>query len=165
MARIAQPEAFTGMKPAPFSFDCFVNWGDCDPAGVIFTPRVFDFFMRALEAWYVEFLGHDFFAMQNAWGFGSPTVRTGCEYLKVLRAGQAFRLELRVKEVGAASIRFIGEALDGTEAPCFRIDHTVCSIEPGTFQPKRFPPEVRRRIVDYQTSCGDGGNPENGVET
>ncbi len=38
----------------PFTVTRTVRWGDCDPAGIIYTPRVLDYAMEILEAWYRE---------------------------------------------------------------------------------------------------------------
>ncbi len=35
----------------PFTVTRTVKRGDCDPAGIIYTPRVLDYAMEALEAW------------------------------------------------------------------------------------------------------------------
>ncbi len=34
----------------PFAVTRTVKWGDCDPAGIIYTPRVLDYAMEILEA-------------------------------------------------------------------------------------------------------------------
>ena len=143
------------MSSEPFSHPCFVNWGDCDPAGAIFTPRVFDFFLRALEAWYVAHLGYNFFEMRTAFNTGSPTVRTQCDFLTVLRAGQEFSMQLRIAKVGAASVEFIGDGVGEDGTHYFRIRHTVCAIEEDNFVPKRYPEELRQRMLAYQRDCGD----------
>ena len=41
----------------PFTVTRTVKWGDCDPAGIIYTPRVLDYAMEIVEAWYREVLG------------------------------------------------------------------------------------------------------------
>ncbi len=41
----------------PFTVTRTVKWGDCDPAGIIYTPRVLDYAMEILEAWYREVVG------------------------------------------------------------------------------------------------------------
>ncbi len=116
------------MSSEVFSQACVVHWGDCDPAGVVYTPRVFDYFMRALEAWYVAYLGYNFFEMREERDTGNPTVRTECSYLTVLRAGQKFDLHLRIEDVGAASVKFIGDAMGADGTHYFRIRHTSCAI-------------------------------------
>lgn len=144
------------MSLEPYSHECVVHWGDCDPAGVVYTPRVFDYFMQALEAWYVAYLGYNFFEMRTERNTGNPTVRTECDYLTVLRAGQEFTLELRIEKVGGASIKFIGDALGADGTHYFRIKHTSCAIECDDFAPKRLPEDMRQRLLDYQRDCGDG---------
>ncbi len=148
------------MSSEPFSQACFVHWGDCDPAGVVYTPRVFEYFMRTMEAWYVAYLGYNFFEMRVERGTGSPTVRTECDYLTVLRAGQEFSLRLRIEKVGAASVEFVGDGLGADGTHYFRIRHTCCAIDEDDFKPKRYPEDLRQRMIDYQRDCGD----QNGIE-
>ena len=40
----------TRPETRPFTVMRTVRWGDCDPAGIIYTPRVLDYAMEILEA-------------------------------------------------------------------------------------------------------------------
>ena len=57
----------------PFSVRRTVIWGDCDPAGIVYTPRVLDYAMEILEAWYREVLGVSWLKLNREMGMGAPT--------------------------------------------------------------------------------------------
>ena len=42
------------MCAKPFSKERFVRWGECDPAGVIYTPRVFEYALDTLEEFHTD---------------------------------------------------------------------------------------------------------------
>ena len=31
-----------------------VRWGDCDPAGIIYTPKAIDYALETIENWLIE---------------------------------------------------------------------------------------------------------------
>ncbi|MGA8291299.1 MAG: hypothetical protein WB820_02120, partial [Rhodoplanes sp.] len=44
--QVATPNACKGK----FTVRRIVNWGDCDPAGIVYTPRVLDYVCETIDA-------------------------------------------------------------------------------------------------------------------
>jgi 4-hydroxybenzoyl-CoA thioesterase len=38
-----------------------IRFGECDPAGIVYTPAYFDIFNRVVERWHIECLGLDYY--------------------------------------------------------------------------------------------------------
>ena len=64
-----------------------VRWGDCDPAGIIYTPKAIDYALETIENWLIEEIGVSWMDMRNK-GKGLASVKFGCEYLAPMTGTQ-----------------------------------------------------------------------------
>ena len=75
-----------------------IEWGDCDPAGIIFYPRYFEIFDASTAALFERALGITKFEMFKTLEFsGWPLVRTQARFLKPTRFGDDVTVESTVK--------------------------------------------------------------------
>ncbi|MGH6682448.1 MAG: acyl-CoA thioesterase [Pseudolabrys sp.] len=75
-----------------------IEWGDCDPAGIIFYPRYFEIFDASTAALFERALGRTKFEMFKTLEFsGWPLVRTQARFLKPTRFGDDVTVETSVK--------------------------------------------------------------------
>src|SRR5262245_6720012 len=63
----------------PFRARRLVRFADCDPAGIVYFPRYFDFFHAAVEDWFREGLELDYWGMLRDRRLGLPAVHTSCD--------------------------------------------------------------------------------------
>ena len=74
-----------------------IEWGDCDPAGIIFYPRYFEIFDASTAALFERALGMTKFAMFKALPFaGFPLVRTRARFMRPTRFGDDVMVETSV---------------------------------------------------------------------
>jgi 4-hydroxybenzoyl-CoA thioesterase len=74
-----------------------IEWGDCDPAGIIFYPRYFEIFDASTSALFERALGMTKFEMFKALPFaGFPLVRTQARFLKPTRFGDDVTVETSI---------------------------------------------------------------------
>jgi 4-hydroxybenzoyl-CoA thioesterase len=65
-----------------------IEWGDCDPAGIIFYPRYFEIFDASTAQLFERALGMTKINMPKVFEFaGFPLVRTRARFLKPTRYG------------------------------------------------------------------------------
>jgi 4-hydroxybenzoyl-CoA thioesterase len=65
-----------------------IEWGDCDPAGIIFYPNYFRFFDHSIEMLFESALGITKFEMFKQLEFtGWPLLKTQARFLKPTRFG------------------------------------------------------------------------------
>ncbi len=140
----------------PFSVKRTVKWGDCDPAGIIYTPRVFDYLVESLEAWFREVVGVSWMELNWEMNMGMPMVRVECDFVRAPRPDQEIEVEVRVRKLGAASVTYALTGHDGAGQHYFRATLVGCFIARPDFKPTRVPDEFRARIAAYQAACGDG---------
>ena len=105
-----------------------VHFGDCDPAGIVYFPRFFDFFHRAMESWFGDALGlaYDQLILEDKIGF--PAVHTEADFRSPCRFGEALVIEVRLARMGRTSLTLayevMGEAQDDTRLT----GQTVCAV-------------------------------------
>lgn len=56
--------------PAPYVYRRRVRWGDSDAARIAYTVRFFDYAMEAIEGWFDDVLGSDWYISNTQHGLG-----------------------------------------------------------------------------------------------
>ena len=88
----------------PFEAERLVRFADCDPAGIVYFPRYFDFRHGALEDWFSAALSVNYWSMLRDRGLGLPAVRSECDFRRPSRMGDTLRIAVLVERVGGASL-------------------------------------------------------------
>ena len=143
----------THLEIRPFTVTRTVKWGDCDPAGIIYTPRVLDYTMKILEAWYREVVGVPWLKLNREMSMGAPTVRAELDFLDAPAPDQDMELDLLVEELGRSSITFLVTGRDTAGKAYFRAKLVSCFISRPAFKPVAIPQEFRDRIQAYRKAC------------
>jgi len=139
----------------PYSKHRRLLWGDCDPAGVVYTPNVFHIAMEVIEHWLVDLIGQDWIALHNKFNLDTPTVRLNSEFMRPVRAGDEIELKLTIKKLGGSSINYIVEAFNEAKQLCFIIDQVSCFVDVESFESVQIPDEFREKIAAYCTACDE----------
>jgi 4-hydroxybenzoyl-CoA thioesterase len=124
-----------------------IEWGDCDPAGIVFYPRYFAMFDASTAALFAVALGYDKFAMRQRLGcVGFPVVETAAKFLRPSRYGETVSIESRITRLGRSSfnvahrlLRGEGLAIEASEA---RVWASVDPNDPEKIRSAPMPAEV-----------------------
>jgi len=74
-----------------------IEWGDCDPAGIIFYPRYFEIFDASTAMLFEAALGMTKLEMFKSLPFsGFPLVRTHAKFIRPTRFGDDVTVESRI---------------------------------------------------------------------
>lgn len=153
------PFTIDELKRAPralFSEARIIRFQDVDAAGIIFNPRVIEYFSDA------------YFSMVRAGGFDVPTLlRTGevgfpvvhaeADYLAPLRFGDAIRVEIVAASVGETSYR-LGFRVKGPDDRAAAVGQTVqVCIDRRTFKPHPIPDDLRAILAPEGASVARSG--------
>jgi 4-hydroxybenzoyl-CoA thioesterase len=83
-----------------------IEWGDCDPAGIIFYGRYFDIFDIATTVLLERALGMTKFEYLKAYNFaGHPLVETRARFLRPTRFGDEVAVETAIAACGRSSFK------------------------------------------------------------
>jgi len=88
-----------------------IEWGDCDPAGIVFYPRYFAMFDASTAALFAAALGYNKHAMLARFDVvGFPMVDTGARFFVPSKFGDEVTIESSVTRFGRSSFE-IGHRL------------------------------------------------------
>ncbi|MDA0240369.1 MAG: thioesterase family protein [Proteobacteria bacterium] len=141
------------MTKIPFSTERLIRWGDCDPAGVVYTPRVLHFALEVIEDFIVSVVGLGWGRLLNEFRMGAPSVHSEIDYLRPLKVEQTATVVLYIERVGGASVNYRIEMLDEGGAVCFLVKHTSCYVNNDSFSPVAIPEDVKTKMLAYQEAC------------
>ena len=75
-----------------------IEWGHCDPAGIVFYPRYFEIFDASTSALFERALGITKFEMIKTMEFtGWPMVQTQARFIRPTRFGDDVTVETSIK--------------------------------------------------------------------
>jgi 4-hydroxybenzoyl-CoA thioesterase len=131
--------------------DVFIEWGDCDPAGIVYYPRYFVFFDNATVALFAAagLPKHEMVKEQGIVGF--PMVDTRARFLIPSKWGETITIESRIAEWKRSSFDvehkvWKGEAL-AIEASETRVWVAHDPDRPGGISSRPVPEEIRARFA------------------
>ena len=81
-----------------------IEWGDCDPAGIVFYPRYFAMFDASTTALFERALGmtkYQFLKRYQAVGY--PMLETAARFLTPTRFGDSVVIETSLSKLGRSS--------------------------------------------------------------
>lgn len=82
-----------------------VAWGDCDPAGIVFNPRFFEFFDTSTWLLFETALGVKPQDLSETYGImGVPLVDARANFLKAVKFGDVVEIASRVTRFGRSSL-------------------------------------------------------------
>jgi 4-hydroxybenzoyl-CoA thioesterase len=82
-----------------------VEWGHCDPAGIVYYPRFFEYFDACTNALF-ERAGFPKAEMLTTYGLlGIPMIDTRAQFYRPASFGQTVRIETQIVEWGRSSFR------------------------------------------------------------
>lgn len=110
--RAIEPDAALAIYDEPVH-RITVEFGDCDPAGIVFYPNFFRWFDQATWRLF-DRAGYSRAVLTDRFGLlGHPLVKTGAEFLKPADQGTELAIESRILRWGRTSFD-IGHLLRGS---------------------------------------------------
>jgi 4-hydroxybenzoyl-CoA thioesterase len=132
-----------------------VHFGDCDPAGIVYFPRFFDFFHRAMESWFGEALGVAYERVIVGQKIGFPAVHTEADFRAPCRFGEGVIVELRLGRLGRTSLTLDYEVRGEAKGDTRLTGQTVCAVMDLDPESKTYmravalPPELREAMERF----------------
>ena len=136
--------------PLSSQHQIIVEWGDCDPAGIVYYPSYFKWFDQATYRLFLKAGLRRDDITSGQWKEGTPLVAAECSFKRASQTGEKLTIESFVERFGRSSftIRHVfrdGEgqvAAEGTETRIWaRKEGDARSLKAVSI-----PDEVRRRL-------------------
>lgn len=148
-------------RPLAFVREFAIEWGHCDPAGIVFHPRYFEMFDACAAGLLQLASGMTKAAMLERYGAaGIPVVDAGAKFLLPCRHGDEVRIDTRAEALGRSSfgvrhLLFRGGAL-AVEGWSTRVWTARDTQDPLRLRAQPLPDELRARL--------GGAAPEGGAD-
>jgi 4-hydroxybenzoyl-CoA thioesterase len=110
-----------------------VRFGDCDPAGIVYYPRLYHYCHVAFEDAWRRALGTPYAELVARHRIGFPTVHVETDFVEPLRYGDTALIRVTVPRVGRTSVVFAFDAGVG-DRQAFRSTHTTVCLDLDTFE-------------------------------
>jgi 4-hydroxybenzoyl-CoA thioesterase len=128
-----------------------IEWGDCDPAGIVFYPRYFAFFDTSTTALFERALGMTKFEFLRAYDIvGYPMVDTRARFLEASKFGDEAVIETTISEIKRSSFNIHHRLLRRGELAVEGFETRVWvgrdPADPHKLKSKPIPPEVIARL-------------------
>ena len=135
-----------------------VRFGDCDPAGIVYFPRFFDFFHDAMETWFSAALGLPYAQVVMGRKIGFPAVHSEADFKVPCAFGEAIAVELRVGKLGRSSIalEYQVRGADGGLRLTGATTSVVMDLDPASPGFRRavaLPDDLRARIERFMADA------------
>jgi 4-hydroxybenzoyl-CoA thioesterase len=129
-----------------------VEWGDCDPAGIVYFPRYFEYFDACTNALF-ESAGLPKPELLRTYGIvGIPLVEAHARYIAPSSFGDKVLVETRITEWKSSSFRvehkLYREEILAVEATEVRVWTVRVGSDPKRIESRPIPREVIERFTD-----------------
>ena len=134
-----------------------IEWGHCDPAGIVFNSRFFEFFDWGTWTLFEAALGVKPHELGPTFGImGIPLVDAGARFLAPARFGDVVELTSRVSEFRRSSFdvehRLLVHGALAVEGKETRVWAARDAADPSKIKSQPIPPEVTAR---FKVACSE----------
>ncbi|TNF19794.1 MAG: hypothetical protein EP318_13665 [Rhodobacteraceae bacterium] len=122
--------------------------GQCDPAGIVYTPEFFNVFNQTIEAWFCECLGISYYDILGNRRTGLGYVSAGATFFAPCSMGEELDVFVAVTKVGGKSY---GLTLHGMKSgrEALRGAFTTVTTSLDTHQSIAIPQDIREALLKY----------------
>lgn len=132
--------------------DFHVEWGDCDPAGIVFYPRYFAWFDACTVGLFELATGMRSIEMLHTYDIvGIPAVETRAKFIVPSRFGEVVSVQSRITDVHTSSFNVRHEIFkegdlvaEGQET---RVWVGIASSDPDRIKSRPMPQEVIAKLM------------------
>ena len=133
-----------------------VLFGDCDPAGIVYTPRFAVFAIEAVDSALAIMLGGSGgISSLMAFDILPPARSFSLEFLHPVTWDDELNMRVSVKEVRVHAFSFLIEGsiqdsnkgMDGKETLAFRAELTQVCVSPQTKKTVEIPPALKAKLL------------------
>ena len=137
--------------PLSSRHEVMVEWGDCDPAGIVFYPAYFKWSDQATYRLFLKAGIRRDDISSGQWKEGTPLVAAECAFKRASQTGETLVIDSHVERFGRSSFRvrhLFRDAASG-EVAAEGIETRVWAKKDGDARSLRavpVPEEVRRKL-------------------
>ena len=129
-----------------FTHEITVGWADCDPAAIAFTGRIPYFALEAIDAFWREMVGLDWYQLNLDQNIGTPFVHLSLDFSAPVTPRHKLACNVEVTRLGTTSISFRVSGFQNAIL-CFKGIFTCVFVVSDAMRPRQPPADIRARIA------------------
>src|SRR6185503_10860903 len=129
-----------------FSTRITVNFGDTDPAGLVYFPNIFHYCHIAMERFFEEVCGVSYSKLTGEKQVGFPTAKIDGEFTTPLRYGDVIDIEIAVSEIGNKSLSLTYEIRNREGVVCAQVSQVVVALDLSKHASIAIPDSIRQSL-------------------
>lgn len=120
-----------------------VNFGEVDPAHIVYYPIIFHYCHIAFERFFTDFVGIPYPKLLKDENMGFPIVNATSSFSRPIHYGDHLEVHLKVTHIGKSSVEFsyTGKNQEGEEY--FQANLTVVAVAMDKFTPMPIPDKYK----------------------
>ena len=127
-----------------------VRFGDIDQAGIVYYPRLINYFHVAMEEFFAGALDLNYPRFLAEHELGLPAARLEVDFLHPLRYGDHLEVEEGIESIGTTSIVWRYRIFrEGEENPCTSARIVTVNVDMKTFDKVPVPEWLRKRLAPH----------------
>lgn len=130
----------------PFRTSRVILFGDCDPGGIVYTPRIAHFVVEASLDFLSHALGGPAARRLFAMGILPPARALSLEFLHPMSWDEVIDIEVLAERIGEQSFTLLVSAFNAERTGTFRATITQVTVSPETRRPVPLPLELRAAL-------------------
>ncbi|MEP1207701.1 MAG: thioesterase family protein [Rhizobiaceae bacterium] len=132
---------------ADFAHDIKVRWADCDPARIAYTGRLPYFALEAIDAWWEQTIGADWFRLNVDQDIGTPFVHLSMDFSKPVTPRHILTCKVKLIHLGNSSVRFSVTGHQDGEL-CFKGEFVEVFVDAAILQKRGIPAKFKQALID-----------------
>ena len=137
----------------PYIYTRTPGWSETDAAQIIYTVKFVDYAMEAIEYWFRDVFGLDWFTMNTEKDMGTPFVKLEMDIKSPLTPNDELVMRVLVERMGRSSLTFAVIGHRNGEELCFESRFVCSMVKKSTMKSIEIPPDLRQRVEDYMVAC------------
>jgi acyl-CoA thioesterase FadM len=146
------------IRTAPLVIRRRVKWGDCDPAGVVYTVTFAEYVISAAELFYGLIFDTTPQRAKDEFGFGTPTKALAFDFRSSLRPDDEFDMTVTVSDIRTRTYVLHIAATTPSGSEVFHADLTPICVARGERRSIVIPDTFRKALERYRAACAEDSN-------
>ena len=140
------------MSSGCWGYKGVVRHGQCDPAGIAYTPHFFDLFNIAVEDWYSECLGINYYQIIGSRRIGLGYAQANANFFEPCFMGDELEICVMIKKIGNSSLSLILHVFK-EEVEKLRGGFVTVATDLDTHKSIKIPQDILNALTLYKNKC------------
>jgi 4-hydroxybenzoyl-CoA thioesterase len=132
-----------------------ITWSDTDAAGIAYSGRFPVFALEAIDAWFFDRLGADWFELHRNQGGGTPFVHMSLDFRASLRPRDELSTTVALRKAGRSSLDFAVTGRLPPDTVSFE-GRFVCAFVDAATGKSRAIPQAFQAAVAHEVALASG---------